>query len=299
MQHISSSGVQAEAAGRSPEAAPPAVTTTTARDESIATDSNASDDAAEFIFRPGIDRVNPIQTAGSYPSPLFGDDNNNNNSQNNSNSNSSTTKALHEGTGCGTPVGSAFDCFTVAINLLQDLNKTRSTNVSSPGPFGASQPPATLDASVSSASSAIKRVSAILICPCSRKTDVGLLAAAVCAALLDTYESILRDHTGPRAAASSPTSGHSRGLKGTPRNQMREAQGMGVRGRADEMSTDANIMRMLEELPKVANLIMQFTKRYCEEAEKCSRDFLQVLAASKMARVRAMIDEVSNWVAQV
>ncbi len=80
---------------------------------------------------------------------------------------------------------------------------------------------------------------------------------------------------------------------------MREAQGMGVRGRADGMSTDANVMRMLEELPKVANLIMQFTKRYCEEVENCSRDFLQALAASIMARLRAMIDEVTNWVARV
>ncbi|KAL9130003.1 MAG: hypothetical protein Q9175_007135 [Cornicularia normoerica] len=182
------SGNRAGAVGKLPKAAPTTSTTAAARDESVATDSNASDDGAESSFRHVLNSANPLlpQTADSYASTLSSDDKiNTNNSSSSNSSDSSSMEAMLLGLECGKPLHSKFDCVTVAMNILEHLNTTRGTEGPS-SPAGLMPPAATLKASISSASLAIKRVSTILICPCSKKPDVGLLVAAVCAALLDT-----------------------------------------------------------------------------------------------------------------
>ena len=70
-------------------------------------------------------------------------------------------------------------------------------------------------------------------------------------------------------------------------------------GRSDELDEKATLMRILDELPMVASFVTQFTKRYRHDGEKFSRDLLQGLAASMTARLRVMIDEVTNSVAQI
>lgn len=81
-------------------------------------------------------------------------------------------------------------------------------------------------------------------------------------------------------------------------------------------SRQITIRRVLEELPKVANLIMQLTRRYCsafgaglgtaglgledEENEERAADLLLAeLAASQQTRLRSIIHEATNWLALV
>ena len=82
-------------------------------------------------------------------------------------------------------------------------------------------------------------------------------------------------------------------------NPMREAEGMRSSGPLDEPGEKAITMQILDNLPMVANLVTQFTKRYSQDADICSRDLLQGLAMSISARLWVMIDEVTNWVAQI
>lgn len=148
------------------------------------------------------------------------------------------------------------DCATVAMNVLQHLTATSMQ----PLPLSLStstcmefKGPLDLHTRLTSASTAIKRISTILICPCSCKPDVGLLNAALCGAILDLYDTILRRSIDPPKSQSSSTLvADDMDLFVTESSPC---------GGANE-SRQVTIRRVLEELPKVANLIMQFTRRY-------------------------------------
>lgn len=58
-------------------------------------------------------------------------------------------------------------------------------------------------------------------------------------------------------------------------------------------------MRVLEELPKVANLVMQLTKRYSQDTEECSADCLLALAASLKSKLKSITNEATDWLAQI
>ena len=66
-----------------------------------------------------------------------------------------------------------------------------------------------------------------------------------------------------------------------------------------ETNETAAAMRLLEELPKVANLVTQFTKRYRQDSENSSKDLHQVLAASLTSSLKSIINEVTDRVAQI
>lgn len=147
------------------------------------------------------------------------------------------------------------DCAILAMNTLQDLNMTSLKRVAS-GTSANEMEIETIDAPMSAVSAAIKCISTILVCPCSQKTDVGLLAAAVCTTVLDTYGSIFRNCT-PRESA-----------------------------------------RVLEELPKVASLVMQFNKRCCQDVKEYSGHLLPALGASLKARLQSMTNEAIDCLAR-
>jgi hypothetical protein len=143
----------------------------------------------------------------------------------------------------------------LAMNTLQDLNMTSLKRVAS-GTSASEMEIETIDAPMRTVSTAIKCISTILVCPCSQKTDVGLLAAAVCTAILDTYGSIFRNCT-PRESA-----------------------------------------RVLEELPKVASLVMQFNKRCCQDVKDYAGNLLPALGASLKARLQSMTNEAIDCLAR-
>jgi hypothetical protein len=175
------------------------------------------------------------------------------------------------------------DCAVVAMNILQHLSMTSGQQQCS------SNSQLDLNAQFNISSLAIKRVSVILICPCSTRPDVGLLAAAVCASLLDTYEAFLHRSSKPRSNSANPM--------GRQRRSPSTSLDLSVTEEAG--SEKAVVMRILEELPKVANLVMQFGKRYSVDAEKSSKELLQAVAASIRLRLKTMVDEITDWVAQI
>ena len=209
------------------------------------------------------------------------------------------------------------DCATVAMNVLQHLTATSMQPLplslsTSTWSFSSQHHmefngPLDLHTRLTSASTAIKRLSTILICPCSCKTDVGLLNAALCGAILDLYDTILRRCIDtPESQSSSTVVTDDMDLfvtESSPCGGVKE-------------SRQVTIRRVLEELPKVANLIMQFTRRYSsafgreaetaglgledEENEEGAADLLlAALAASQKTRLRSIIHEATNWLALV
>ena len=271
--------------------------------ESATPKVNAIDDTAEFHFGDGISGADPLEVDKSCSATPSGDDTSMplQNISHHDSSSSSTMEPVSMGLGfgqCSPSIGSEFDCATVAMILLQHLNVTSRKESSTATPVGGIRAPA-LDASINTASMAIKRVSTILICPCSKKPDVGILAAAVCAALLDTYEVLLCNSARSKSGLSSTEK--NRGVKRSSVHRVtRDAEGMEKRINVfqDWPNEKATTMRILEELPKFANLVTQYTRRYSFDTEKCWRDLPQALAASITSRLKSMIDEVTNWVAQ-
>lgn len=57
----------------------------------------------------------------------------------------------------------------------------------------------------------------------------------------------------------------------------------------------APIIRILGELPRIADLVTQFRNRYSqEEGDPGSRDLLRALVASMTSRLKSMIDEFTH-----
>lgn len=232
------------------------------------------EDTAWFNFDEWVNRANSIEVDRLYCQTLPTDDASiilPNLSAHSSSNSSTIDQALAYGGGFALES----DCATIAMDMLQNLSITSAPSASEiEGP--------NLDALISTVSMAVRRISTILVCPCSKKTDVGLLAAAVCAAILDTYGIVFRNSARFRSHLSSGT---------------RDADRMEICTESlhDEPNEKVTIMRLL---PKVASLVMQFTKRYSSDAEEFSADFLPVLAASLKSRLKSMTNEATDWLTQ-
>lgn len=149
------------------------------------------------------------------------------------------------------------DCATLAMNTLQDLSVRSLKRVASGTSVNEMEMEMeTIDAPMKTVSMAIKCISTILVCPCSQKTDVCLLSATVCTAILDKYGGIFRN-CAPRDSA-----------------------------------------RVLEELPKVASLVMQFNRRCCQDAKDYSGNLLPALGASLKSRLQSMTNEAIDCLAR-
>ena len=217
------------------------------------------------------------------------------------------------------------DCATLAMGMLQHMTTIcmRPLPRTSATSFGYSPlldcDGLSLEARIHAASTAIKRLSAILICPCSCNTDVGLLSSALCAAILDSYEIILRSSTNSMYQGSAHAhdvmnagSGSVDGYGSTMslindvtsnRGTMQpctESQGSGV-------SEQVIVRRVLEELPKAANLVMQLTRRYSATSgateltagkEGGVSELLPTLATGQKIRLRDMIEKTTNFITQ-
>ena len=232
------------------------------------------EDTALFNFNEQVNRANLIEVDRLYCHTLPSDDASMM-LPNLSAHSSSTSSTIDQALAYGVGLASESDCATIAMNMLQHLSITSATFVSEiEGPH--------LDALISTVSMAVKRISTILVCPCSQKTDVGLLAAAVCAAILDTYGIVFRNSARSRSHLSSVT---------------RDADRMEICTESihDGPNEKATIMRLL---PKVASVVMQFTKRYSQDTEEFSADFLPVLAASLKSRLKSMTNEATDWLTQ-
>ena len=77
------------------------------------------------------------------------------------------------------------------------------------------------------------------------------------------------------------------------------ALGFRTRNLRDDSDVTASTMHILEQLPKVASLVTQFITRYEQDTQRGGSNLLRPLGASVMCRLRGMIDEVTDRVAQI
>ncbi|KAJ5573555.1 uncharacterized protein N7459_007982 [Penicillium hispanicum] len=188
------------------------------------------------------------------------------------------------------------DCVTGAIEILRQLQAFQShaagdiSRENSPG----SPDPA---ARVQIASSAITRLSTILVCPCSQKTYVAMLVAAVCMAILDIYESLFHQSLGSgRGAGPSPEIDSMMHMPVDVETTL-ETMGGGLEQATnpdvgmDDIDTQSFSMQVLEELSKLANVVMQFSRRYKGDTRTQSASPLVALADSLKLRLRLVTNE--------
>ncbi|KAL8915357.1 MAG: hypothetical protein Q9171_000227 [Xanthocarpia ochracea] len=208
----------------------------------------------------------------------------------------------NSGTGCS-------DCAGIAMQSLQDL-----TSVSVPRQdFNSDH---TRNNQFHTASTSIKHLSAILICPCSRSSEVGLLNAALCAAILDSYWNILRGAVDFLTQSSTDISNMMTGGKdkipqlNTTSMTNNPSIQLAVHSHSGQGHQQAIIQRVLHELPKAANVVMQLTGRYSATNVPFGHDtgmnhkedvalLLPTLAIEQRTRLKDMIDKATNMMALV
>ena len=259
------------------------------------------EDAAMSNFEDRVNSSTSIQVDGSY-CQVIPSDYTSTLSPNTSNHSCSTSNTFDQMPGNSAhDQGSAldaseYDCVMIATSMLHHLNMTSMNRPSNPGREGQLEA-SNLDDPFNTISMAIKRVSTILVCPCSQKQDVGLLTAAVCAAILDIYGTILREPNRSRVHTSTD---RQRSTAMSLVNDMVEdanTAGSGTETLQDGPNEKVTMMRVLEELPKVAHLVLQFAKRYTHDAEECAADFLPALAASLTCRLKSITNKATAWLA--
>lgn len=166
------------------------------------------------------------------------------------------------------------------------------------------------------ASAAMERVdydqiSTVLICPCSGsdRMDVGLMVATVCNSVLDLYSVIISNSGTLSSAAvvndaSCPSAGE--GLDGnafqqwnfqdSPGNSHKRKLSSMELGWDDSTAESSMLVRVVEELPKMASVVLQFAKRYratsapYDEATSGHSELLYGLASY----VRTRLHQVKN-----
>lgn len=203
------------------------------------------------------------------------------------------------------------DCATVAMHVLSCISnntmKYSSENMSTQNSEVAHQLSILSQSTQTSSVLFIKRISSILICPCSKKIEVALLAAAACNAFLDQFELIIyyiKVFTPPSMSLKSndsariPKKGRKKPMTSTGINGQGKAASQDRADRGPNHDRAA-MMQVLDQLPRLANLIAQFEKRYDRENDPVTWELIDKLAMDLKNRVRAMIDEATSWVAQV
>lgn len=163
------------------------------------------------------------------------------------------------------------DCTKVAISILEQLDIARRqpglTNVNS----------ATTDA--------CQRLLTILVCPCSEKPGVALLVACACISLMDTVHHC-------HAAQATTIPGLSASTTTTPSTEKDITNW-------PRPSSSHNSQGSVEQLAKIARLILQFTDRYAQEP-KGGNNWAQTtwLVAPIAALLRFRLQSVTHQAAK-
>jgi hypothetical protein len=209
-----------------------------------------------------------------------------------------------------------------------DLTSTSLSVSSAPtSPASAHAHPVTISTAIHTITTSFRALSTILICPCSERADVGVLAAAVCLTILDIHSAIIRlscpssngnSNPNTRITSSNTTSPCSLddpqlgqinlNTWGMDRNRMEVC----TKCFTDRPEEEAATMRVLGELPKVAKVVLQFTKRYSgagaerrlgtggggdgggDSGDCAQADFLPALAAFLRGRLQDIADEATD-----
>lgn len=185
------------------------------------------------------------------------------------------------------------DCVTGALEILRRLQTSQGR--ASDKPCNGREDLGFVER-IQVASSAVDRLSTILVCPCSRKTYVGILVAVVCLAILDVYGSPLT--RSKECGHQGPLTDKSLGMNSMAPFSMELDHGMGRVlesvdfGGMGELDAQVSHMQILEELPKLANIVMQFSRRYKGDGRtQATSGTLSALADSLKFRLRLVTNE--------
>lgn len=185
------------------------------------------------------------------------------------------------------------DCVIGAIDILRRL---QGSNSSVDETTNSSQKQE-LPARVQTAAWAVNRLSTILVCPCSRKIYVGILVATVCMAIMDTYDSLFywsygrKDGNESIGRAQGMDQGYSLGVN-VDRNECIGTEcAESADFESDKGEPRISSVHILEELSKLANVVMQFAYRY--KGDSCAQPVgtLTALADTLKLRLRSITNE--------
>jgi hypothetical protein len=202
------------------------------------------------------------------------------------------TVEIHSGDQTPVPNSSEPDCVIGTIEILRRLQASKEPAIKT---LNSESKEELLDR-VQTAAWAIHRLSTVLVCPCSRKTYVGILVATVCMVIMDVFDSLFHrlhdrstgDYT--MIQAKSIETGYSLDLN-VDHNEciIRECAPL-IDIESDVGDTHMSSMQILEELSKLADVVMHFALKYKGDAQPAGR--LSALADTLKLRLRSITDEV-------
>jgi hypothetical protein len=102
---------------------------------------------------------------------------------------------------------------------------------------------ALLDTTAQIVTSALSRLSTVLICPCSERAELGMLVSAICMSIIDMHTLTIARFPRDQPSLAVP----------------RESPGFVSRGPPEH---EATILRVLEGLSEVATLTLKLAERY-------------------------------------
>lgn len=214
------------------------------------------------------------------------------------------------------------DCATAAVSILQNISATNMPESLSHTHVINNETmnwvTGCLNDMVTAAS--IKRVSTMLICSCSKKADVGILVSAICTAVLDHMEAILGSKSHLSQNPSNQTDcncaedyrrklGNVSAKKKTERrlpNSEQNPERCEFHRCSHQTEKKSNIdrkemmimMQLVDQLPRVSNVVAQFTQRYSQERDPITRGMMKALISSMNCKLQMITDGVTSWVAQ-
>ncbi|KAJ5381787.1 uncharacterized protein N7496_004215 [Penicillium cataractarum] len=185
------------------------------------------------------------------------------------------------------------DCVIGAIDILRRLQTSKKPSIETLNGTSEQEVPGR----VQTAAWAIHRLSTILVCPCSRKTYVGILVATVCMVIMDVYDSLFHrshhrkagDHTMGHAQIMDPN--YSLDLHADQNECIITEFGAPTDFESDDGEAHMSSVHILEELSKLANVVMQFARRYRGDACVQPTGTISVLADSLKLRLRSITNE--------
>lgn len=210
-------------------------------------------------------------------------------------SSSMATDALEIASCDQTPISDSAeqDCVTRAIDILRRLQTSNKTGDETQN----SAPEQELPTRVQTAAWAINRLSTILVCPCSRKTYVGMAVASVCMVIMDIYESLFQGSHHKKVGghtiiqAQDMDLGYSRCLNVNHNECPAMECAESADSESDEGEPYMSSVHILEELSKLANVVMQFARRYKGDSYTQPVGTLSALADSLKLRLRSITNE--------
>ncbi|KAK2616402.1 hypothetical protein QQS21_000643 [Conoideocrella luteorostrata] len=152
-----------------------------------------------------------------------------------------------------------------------------------------------------------QRLLKILICPCSEQPGVALLVASGCMSLMDAVNQLAcyhlpRDTTTPDSSASTSTSpGTDKSLsvglmQSSPRNALINSSGSS----SSSSSRSGNSQGGMEDLAKIAKVILQFTDRYHHQDPQAGTGWARTirLVAPMVTLLRSRLQSVTHEAAR-